>query len=116
MWVHLIVRLARCVCYNVLLCVGLNLYIHLGIRIMLRTTSITLGEHQKVFIETLVKSGRYTSTSEVVRDALRKLEESQGSEWLASLLIEGEKGEAKAWDDDALMKHIKQEAAKRGNI
>ncbi|MEN8251839.1 MAG: type II toxin-antitoxin system ParD family antitoxin [Bacteroidota bacterium] len=83
---------------------------------MPRTTSVTLGEHQQQFIEALVKSGRYTSTSEIVRDALRKLEESQGSEWLLSQLIEGEKGEAKAWDDEALMAHVKKEAQKRGNL
>jgi antitoxin ParD1/3/4 len=84
--------------------------------IMPRTTSITLGKHQQNFIEALVKSGRYTSTSEIVRDALRKLEESQGSEWLLSQLIEGEKGEAKAWDDEALMAYVKKEAIKRGNL
>lgn len=83
---------------------------------MPRTTSITLGEHQQQFIEALVKSGRYTSTSEIVRDALRKLEESQGPEWLLGQLIEGEKGEAKAWDDEALMAHVKKEAKKRGNL
>ncbi len=83
---------------------------------MPRTTSITLGSHQQKFIESLVQSGRYTSASEIIRDALRKLEESQGSEWLLGLLIEGEKGEAKAWDDDALMTHIKEGATRRGNL
>ena len=83
---------------------------------MPRTTSVTLGKQQQQFIDSLVKSGRYTSTSEVVRDALRKLEESQGPEWLLSQLIEGEKGEAKAWNDEELKSHIKQEAAKRGTI
>ena len=83
---------------------------------MPRTTSITLGAQQQKFIESLLQSGRYTSTSEIVRDALRKLEELKGPEWLLDKLIEGEKGEAKAWDDDSLMAHIKQEADKRGNI
>jgi antitoxin ParD1/3/4 len=83
---------------------------------MPRTTSITLGAHQHRFIESLVRSGRYTSTSEIVRDALRKLEESQGPEWLLSQLIEGEKGEAKAWDDKALLALVKKEAVKRGNL
>lgn len=83
---------------------------------MPRTTSITLGTHQQKFIEALVQSGRYASTSEIVRDALRRLEESQGSEWLLSQLIEGEQGEAKAWDDDALMAHVRKEATKRGNL
>ena len=83
---------------------------------MPRTTSITLGKHQQKFIEALVQSGRYTSASEIVRDALRKLEESQGSEWLLDQLIEGEKGEAKAWNDEDLMAHVKQEATKRGKL
>ncbi len=83
---------------------------------MPRTTSITLGKHQRQFIESLVQSGRYTSTSEIVRDALRKLEESQGPEWLLNQLIEGEKGEAKAWDDEALLAHVKRKAAKRDNL
>ena len=59
---------------------------------MPRTTSITLGDHQQRFIVSLVQSGRYTSTSEIIRDALRKLEESQGPQWLLSQLIEGEHG------------------------
>ena len=83
---------------------------------MPRTTSITLGKHQHQFIESLVRSGRYTSTSEIVRDALRKLEESQGPEWLLSQLIEGEKGQAKAWDDEALLVHIKKEAAAAARV
>lgn len=83
---------------------------------MPRTTSITLGNHQQIFIESLVKSGRYATTSEVLRDALRKLEESQGPEWLLSQLIEGEKGEAEAWDDKDLLARVKKEAIKRGNL
>lgn len=83
---------------------------------MQRMTSITLGTHQQQFVEALVQSGRYTSTSEIVRDALRKLEELQGPEWLLSQLIEGEKGEAKAWDDDVLLTHVKGKAKKRSNL
>lgn len=83
---------------------------------MQRTTSITLGSHQQHFIESLVKSGRYTSTSEIVRDALRKLEEAQGTEWLLALLIEGEQGEALSWDEQSLFDSVKKEAIKRGNL
>lgn len=39
------------------------------------TTSLSLGDHWEVFIRNEIASGRYGSASEVVRDALRGLEE-----------------------------------------
>ena len=39
------------------------------------TTSLSLGEHWEVFIKNEISSGRYGSASEVVRDALRTMEE-----------------------------------------
>lgn len=39
------------------------------------TTSLSLGEHWEVFIKNEIASGRYGSASEVVRDALRNLED-----------------------------------------
>lgn len=39
------------------------------------TTSLSLGEHWEVFIKNEIASGRYGSASEVVRDALRAMEE-----------------------------------------
>ncbi len=54
-------------------------------------TSLSLGEHWEVFIKNEVASGRYGSASEVVRDALRHMEEHNSK--LAALrahLAEGE--------------------------
>lgn len=39
------------------------------------STSLTLGDHWETFIKNEIASGRYGSASEVVRDALRNLEE-----------------------------------------
>lgn len=55
------------------------------------TTSLSLGEHWEVFIKNEVKSGRYGSASEVVRDALRNLEERKSKlNALRTHLSEGE--------------------------
>lgn len=54
-------------------------------------TSLTLGEHWEMFIKNEVSSGRYGSASEVVRDALRNLEERKSKlSALRSHLSEGE--------------------------
>ncbi|USH04483.1 type II toxin-antitoxin system ParD family antitoxin [Grimontia kaedaensis] len=56
-----------------------------------RTTSITIGENLDSFVERLIKTGRYGSTSEVVRSALRLLEQQENQlELLRNAVIEGE--------------------------
>jgi antitoxin ParD1/3/4 len=55
-------------------------------------TSLTLGPHWEKFVKREVESGRYASTSEVVRAALRELEErSKRLEALPVRLDEGAK-------------------------
>lgn len=77
-----------------------------------RTQTVSLGEHWNKLIESLLKSGRYASVSEIIRDSLRLLEERDASSTLQSLrtaLIEGEEsGDAGELD----METIRQEAKK----
>ena len=55
------------------------------------TTSLSLGEHWEVFIKKEITSGRYGSASEVVRDALRHMEEYNSKiDALRRHLAEGE--------------------------
>ena len=62
------------------------------------TTSLSLGEHWEVYIKNEVASGRYGSASEVVRDALRTLEERKSKiEALRAHLSQGA-AQAKAGD------------------
>jgi antitoxin ParD1/3/4 len=54
------------------------------------TTSLSLGEHWEVFIKNEISSGRYGSASEVVRDALRAMEERKSKlDALRSHLAQG---------------------------
>lgn len=54
------------------------------------TTSLSLGGHWEEFIKQEIKSGRYSTASEVVRDALRELEDrGKRLEALRAHLAEG---------------------------
>ena len=61
---------------------------------MSKNTSITLGPHFENFIRNQLKTGRFSSASEVIRAALRLLEEEETRlSTLRMLLEEGEKSE-----------------------
>jgi antitoxin ParD1/3/4 len=72
---------------------------------MNKNTSFSIGEHFGEFIEAQVRDGRYSSASDVVRAALRLLEEQETK--LAALraaLIEGEQsGPSTPFDFDAFI-------------
>lgn len=57
----------------------------------MKNTSVALGEHFDAFVAGQVASGRYRSVSEVMRDALRLLEErTRHRDAVVQALIEGE--------------------------
>lgn len=58
---------------------------------MRKNTSFSIGEHFNEFITTLVSQGRYSSASDVVRAALRLLEEQEAK--LAALRAALDEGE-----------------------
>lgn len=70
-----------------------------------RVTSFSLGEHFSAFVESQVKEGRYDTASDVMRAALRLLEEREAK--LAALraaLIAGEEsGPATPLDFEAFI-------------
>jgi antitoxin ParD1/3/4 len=72
---------------------------------MSKNTSFSIGEHFSEFVEEQVREGRYSSASDVVRAALRLLEEQETR--LAALraaLIEGEQsGSSTAFDFEAFI-------------
>ena len=63
---------------------------------MSRNTSVTLGEHFERFIMKQIKAGRFESKSEVIRAAMRLLEEHEKRvATLRQALVDGESsGEA----------------------
>ncbi len=70
-----------------------------------KNTSIALGEHLADYARRKVETGDFGSTSEVIRDALRRAEERDVRiERLRELIREGEEsGPARPFDWDAFM-------------
>ena len=81
---------------------------------MAKNTSILLGDYFESFIINEVKSGRYSSASEVVRAALRLFEEEQNQKKnLVKELKKGEKsGFVKKFDREKFLKSLHGKQAK----
>lgn len=79
---------------------------------MAKNTSITFGEHLELFIRDQIHAGRYGNVSEVVRAALRLLEEhEQKLEALRQALRDGAaSGDAGALDFDEIKREARRQA------
>jgi antitoxin ParD1/3/4 len=79
-----------------------------------RTQTVSLGEHWNNLIDCLLKSGRYASVSEIMRDSLRLLEEREANSTLQAIrtaLIEGEEsGDGGELNMEAIRREAKKEA------
>ena len=80
-------------------------------------TSLSLGSHWEKFVKREIASGRYASASEVIRAALRELEErGKRLRVLQDHLAEGaqqaRKGEFVEFSVDDVLKRAKKRAAK----
>lgn len=78
---------------------------------MTRSTSVALGDHFERFIGRQIKTGRYGTASEVVRAALRLLEDREAKlVALRAALKEGEdSGLPEPLDMDALLDEARAE-------
>jgi antitoxin ParD1/3/4 len=78
---------------------------------MSKNTSITLGEHFESFITNQLKSGRFSSASEVVRAGLRLLEEEETKlVTLRKMLDEGESSDFVKYSLDGLISELDNES------
>lgn len=81
---------------------------------MAKNTSVLLGDYFENFIITQVKSGRFSSASEVVRAALRLFEQEENQKGeLIKELIKGEKsGFVTKFDRKKFIKNLHKKHSK----
>ena len=81
---------------------------------MAKNTSILLGDYFDNFINSQVKTGKFSSASEVVRAALRLFEQQETKKAeLINELIKGEKsGFVEDFDRDSFLKNLKEKHSK----
>ncbi|MBD5655404.1 MAG: type II toxin-antitoxin system ParD family antitoxin [Candidatus Eremiobacteraeota bacterium] len=78
----------------------------------MESMNISLPEPLKQFVDGQISSGRYSTTSEYVRELIRADEKRKAEEKLEGLLLEGLQGEANELTS-ADWQAIRQEAAAR---
>lgn len=78
---------------------------------MARTVTVSLGPHYEEFIKQNIAGGRYNNVSEVIRAALRRLEEDEiRLAALRAALIEGEdSGIAQDFDPQGFVERLNAE-------
>lgn len=74
--------------------------------------SVQLTEEVETIIREKVESGLYPNAEEVLRVALRLLDEQDRLRWLRAALAEGEQGEGEEYTPE-LMERINQSALRR---
>ena len=77
---------------------------------MARTVTVSLGPHYEEFIQNTIAGGRYNNASEVIRAALRRLEEDESQ--LAALRNAIDEGDASedvvGFDEEAFIKEMRR--------
>lgn len=69
-----------------------------------KNTSFSIGEHFMGFVDAQVKEGRYSNASDVLRAAMRLLEEREALAALRAALVEGEEsGPSTPFDFEAFI-------------
>lgn len=81
-------------------------------------SSYTIGEHYEAFVRGLVESGRYSSASEVMREALRDMEDREQTrevrlERLRAEIAKGFEGESVPWDPEEAKREGRRILAER---
>ena len=83
----------------------------------MKNTSVALGEHFESFVAGQVASGRYRSASEVMRDALRLLEErNRHRDAVVAALIEGEQSGISDRTPEYIRAAVRQEMRPNGGV
>ncbi len=77
---------------------------------MARTVTVTLGSHYDAFVKSGIESGRYNNVSEMVRAALRRLEEDEAR--LAAFCAAIDEGDFSPdvvdFDEDSFISEMKE--------